>query len=103
MIVARILYKEKANAYSAHMQIKNALAGVYRMNTKCKSCKNHSWHMALCFAPIALFIFLAMFFPQFAYLTFLAFLICPVSMGLMMYFMRKENKCGHNEKNIKQK
>ena len=32
-IDARILYKEKANAYSAHMQIKNALAGVYRMDT----------------------------------------------------------------------
>jgi len=57
--------------------------------------------MALCFAPILLFISLKIFFPQFAYLSFLALLICPVSMGLMMYFARKENKCGHNEKSIK--
>lgn len=63
-----------------------------------KGCKNNKWLMALCFAPILLFIPLKIFFPQFVYLTFLAFLICPISMGLMMYFMHKENKSGHNAK-----
>ena len=52
--------------------------------------------MLLCFSPIILFIFLSLFFPKFLYLSALGLLICPVSMGLMMYFMSKEHK--HNKK-----
>ena len=63
----------------------------------CLHCKRHSWMMVLCFAPVILFVFLAMFFPKFIYLSALGFLICPLSMGLMMYFMNKENKCNHNK------
>ena len=58
--------------------------------------------MFLCFTPIILFVFLTIFFPKFTYLLVFGFLICPVSMGLMMYFMNKEHN--HNgEKNTKQK
>ncbi len=69
-----------------------------------RCCKDKKWMMALCFAPILLFILLKIFFPQFAYLSFLALLICPVSMGLAVIFMGKEGNCGHSEKkNCKQK
>ena len=65
----------------------------------CMICKNHSkWMMLLCFSPIILFLFLTLFFQKFVYLSVLGFLICPISMGFMMYFMNKEHKCGHNEK-----
>lgn len=64
----------------------------------CKSCKNHKWMMVLCFSPIILFVFLSIFFPKFIYLSALGFLICPVSMGLMMYFMSKEHN--HDKKPI---
>jgi uncharacterized membrane protein YraQ (UPF0718 family) len=50
----------------------------------------------LCFAPIILFVFLSIFFPKFIYLSALGFLICPVSMGLMMYFMNKEHNHDKN-------
>ncbi len=63
----------------------------------CKSCKNRSWMMALCFAPVILFIFLLTFFPNFVYLSFLGLLLCPISMGLVMYNMNK-GACDHNEK-----
>ena len=63
----------------------------------CKHCKRHSWMMVLCFAPVILFVFLAIFFPKFIYLSVLGFLICPISMGAMMYFMNKGNKCNHNK------
>ena len=63
----------------------------------CKHCKRHSWMMVLCFAPVILFVFLGIFFPKFIYLSALGFLICPISMGVMMYFMDKGNKCSHNK------
>ena len=68
---------------------------------QCKSCGKNKWMMILCFSPIILFLFLTFFFPKFVYLSALGFLICPISMGLMMYFMSKENKCNHNIKNKK--
>lgn len=57
--------------------------------------------MALCFAPVILFVFLITFFPKFVYLSVVGFLICPISMGFMMYSMNKEKKCGHNDKKTK--
>lgn len=64
--------------------------------TSCKTCGNSKWMIVLCFAPIILFVFLTIFFPKFIYLSVLGFLICPISMGLMMYFMNKEHN--HDEK-----
>ena len=52
--------------------------------------------MLLCFAPVILFLLLIAFFPKFAYLSALGFLICPISMGMMMYFMNKEHS--HDKK-----
>lgn len=57
---------------------------------------------ALCFSPIILFLILRFAYPQLAYLSFLAFLICPISMVFMMSFMGKRKNCGdHNEKKNK--
>jgi len=66
--------------------------------TECEKCKNHKWMMLLCFSPIILFVFLSFFFPKFVYLSLLGLLICPVSMGLMMYFMNKKHN--HDKKPI---
>jgi len=65
----------------------------------CKSCKNHKWMMVLCFAPAILFLFLIFFFPKFAYLSALGFLICPISMVLTMFFMNKEHN--HSKKRMR--
>ena len=62
----------------------------------CKTCGKSKWMMMLCFSPVILFVFLRIFFPKFIYLSALGFLICPISMGLMMYFMNKEHN--HDKK-----
>ena len=60
---------------------------------KHKRCNN--WMMVLCFAPLLVLVLVKIFFPNFAYLSLLAFIICPVSMGLMLVLDRgeKHNKC----------
>jgi hypothetical protein len=50
--------------------------------------------MVLCFAPILLIVALNIFYPQFAYLSFLALLACPLSIGLMMIFGDCKSKSG---------
>jgi len=53
--------------------------------------KNTAWMMSLCFAPMILFVFLTLYFPKFAYLSAIGLLICPLSMGLMIYFTNKRD------------
>jgi hypothetical protein len=56
--------------------------------------------MVLCFIPLILFVFLAIFFPKFIYLSTFGLLICPISMGVMMLFMDKKNNCSHNKTKV---
>lgn len=55
----------------------------------------------LCIVPIFLFILINLFFPNFAYLSLLVLLICPISMAIMMYFMNKEEKTNKDSKTKK--
>ncbi len=61
-----------------------------------KHSKCNNWMMLLCFAPVFVLILVKVFFPTFAYLSILALLICPISMGLMMVMDRGNNHCKIN-------
>ena len=60
-----------------------------------KHMKCSNWMMLMCLAPIFVLIVLKVLFPTFAYLSLIILLICPISMGIMIFMDRgeKHSKC----------